>query len=263
MKNVLIDKVRNATGRVLGQPPVQRFRKQHPKLSAFVAGRFDTSSFIGLPLTLIVLAAGGNIALLSQLTESVLEAEWVVRMDKEFTAMLYNVRTEWLSKVLLLFTRLCDREGVFIIGGVVTLVLLLQKHWLAICAFWFTLGGVGLSVQFGKDFVSRARPADVAYYTVAHFSFPSGHSTTAIAMFGLLAYLLYLHYQERWQRRLVVWVAIILILTIGFSRIYLGVHYLSDVLAGFLLGALWLLVGISVIEVMRYRRRRYADLHQR
>lgn len=260
MKNILTTKVRYATDWVLHQPAVRRFRQRYPKLTTFVRSRFDTDYFIGLPLTLILVAAGVNIALLSELTESVLDAEWIVLLDKQFSEMLFEMRTEWLSQLLLLLTKLCDRAGVFIIGGIVTVLLLLRKRWVAILAFWLTMGGVGLSVRLGKSFVSRARPSDVAYYTVEHFSFPSGHSTTAIALFGLLAYFMYRHYNEEWQKRLALWLALALILGTGFSRIYLGVHYLSDVLAGFMLGALWLLVGISIVEVMLYRRHRYESL---
>ncbi|RIJ37857.1 phosphatase PAP2 family protein [Pontibacter oryzae] len=260
MKNILTSKVRYATNWVLHQPAVRRFRQRYPKLTAFAKGRFDTKYFIGLPLTLILVAAGVNIALLSELTESVLDAEWVVVLDKQFSTMLYEIRTEWLSQFLLLLTKLCDQEGVFIIGGIATVMLLLRKKWVAILAFWITMAGVGLSVRLGKNFVSRARPSDVAYYTIEHFSFPSGHSTTAIALFGLLAYFMHRHYDERWQRRLAAWLAVAFILGIGFSRIYLGVHYLSDVLAGFMLGAFWLLVGISIVEVMLYRRHRQESL---
>jgi undecaprenyl-diphosphatase len=72
----------------------------------------------------------------------------------------------------------------------------------------------------------------------------------------MIAYFFY-RYLKKWKhRQVVLWVAPILIVLVGFSRIYLGVHYLSDVLAGFLLGALWVLLGISLVEMMAYRRNR-------
>ncbi|WP_162428495.1 phosphatase PAP2 family protein [Pontibacter pudoricolor] len=111
-------------------------------------------------------------------------------------------------------------------------------------------------MRFAKTFISRARPADVAYYQVEHYSFPSGHATTAMALFGLLAYFIYRHNRDKPYRKFIVWAAAILILLVGFSRIYLGVHFLSDVLAGFILGFLWALVGISLSEVMLHRRKR-------
>lgn len=256
MKNPLSGHVKQAIGRVKRQPVVLRLRQRYPGLWQFIIDRFNTKVFVGLPLSLMVLAFAVNIALLSELTESVLDTEWIVTLDKEFTAMLYKMRSDTLSKVLYGFTQLGEQEAVFIIGGVVSAIFLYRRHYVALFAFWLALAGVGISTRYGKTFISRDRPADVAYYVVEHFSFPSGHATTAIAMFGLLAYFLYRHYYTHPRRGLLLWGAALLIIIVGFSRIYLGVHYLSDVLAGFLLGALWLLVGISLMEVMTYRRKK-------
>ncbi|TPE45259.1 phosphatase PAP2 family protein [Pontibacter mangrovi] len=256
-KNILIDKVRSITSEVLRQPAVQRLLQRYPKLISFVVARFDPNYFIGLPLTLVLLAGAVNVALLSNLTESVVESEWIVTVDKHFTEMLFSVRTEWLSQVLYTISWLGDRLAVFIVGALASLLLLLRRRWVGLVAFWLVMGGVGLVVQYGKKIISRNRPgADFAYYVVDHFSFPSGHATTAMALYGMLAYLLYRHLNVAWQRQLLVWAALLFILLVGFSRIYLGVHYLSDVLAGYLLGVLWLLVGASIVEVAQYHRAR-------
>ncbi|MCX2741297.1 phosphatase PAP2 family protein [Pontibacter anaerobius] len=263
-KDVLTDKVRAATGWVLHQPVVVRLRQRFPRVTSFVAGRFDTSYFIGLPLTLVVLAGVVNMMLLSNLTESVVESDWIVTVDKHFTSMLFNMRSEWLSRTLYAITWFGDQQAVFVVGGFATLVFLVRRRWLSLVAFWLALGGVGLTVRFGKKFISRDRPlGDVAYYAVEHFSFPSGHATTSMVLFGMLAYFLYRHLDVPWHRKLLAAIAFILIVLVSFSRIYLGVHYLSDVLAGLLLGLLWLLVGISIVEVMLYRKRRYNNLHNR
>lgn len=258
MKNPLSDHIKQGIAKAKRQPAVLRLRQRYPGLWQFVVNRFDTKVFIGLPLTLMVLAFAVNIALLSELTESVLDTEWIVTLDKEFTAMLHSGRSDTLSRVLYGFTQLGEQEAVFIIGGVVSAIFLYRRHYVALLAFWLALAGVGISTRYGKTFISRERPADVAYYVVEHFSFPSGHATTVMAMFGLLAYFLWRHYNAHPQRGLVLWLAAVLITIVGFSRVYLGVHYLSDVLAGFLLGALWLLVGISLMEAMSYRKKKKA-----
>lgn len=259
MKNPLSKNINQVIGKVKRQPVVLRLRQRYPRLWDFVISRFNTKVFIGLPLTLMVLAFAVNIALLSELTESVLDTEWIVTLDKEFTAMLHKGRSDTLSSILYGFTQLGEQEAVFIIGGVVSAIFLYRRHFVSLFAFWLALAGVGISTRYGKTFISRERPADVAYYVVEHFSFPSGHATTVIAMFGLLAYFLWRHYHTHPNRGLVLWLAAVLIIIVGFSRIYLGVHYLSDVLAGFLLGALWLLVGISLVEVMSYRKKKKVD----
>ncbi|WP_347159520.1 phosphatase PAP2 family protein [Pontibacter chitinilyticus] len=250
MKNVLTHYVQQAVAWFLHRPVVQRFRKRYPALAGFIARRCNPQVFTGLPLTFIILAFCINLALLSELAEQVIESESIVTFDKTFTAMLYSMRTEWLSQVLYVATQLGEQWAVFVIGGILTIICLFRKKYALLIAFWITLAGVGISTKYGKKYVSRDRPANVAYYDVEHFSFPSGHATTVLAQFGLIAYFLCRAYRKRHQRQLIVAAAALLIIVVGFSRIYLGVHYLSDVLAGFLLGMLWLLVGISLTEVM-------------
>ncbi|MCJ8164706.1 phosphatase PAP2 family protein [Pontibacter sp. E15-1] len=258
MKNPLSGYVKQAIGKLKHQPLVRRLREQYPGLWRFLMNRFNTRVFLGLPFTLISLVFVLNIALLSELTESVLESAWIVTLDETFTGLLFKVRSEALSQVLYAFTQLGEQETVFIVGGVVSAIFLYRRNFVALFVFWFTLAGVGISTRYGKTFFSRERPSEVAYYAVEHFSFPSGHATTVLAMYGLLAYFLYRHYHTHPWRELVLWLAGILIVIVGFSRIYLGVHFLSDVLAGFLLGALWLLVGVSLMEVMIYDKKRKA-----
>ncbi|WP_299825892.1 phosphatase PAP2 family protein [uncultured Pontibacter sp.] len=262
MKNPLSHKVRRAKRWFLEQSPVRSFQQKFPRVAAFIGNRFYTKSFVGLPLTLLLVVAYVNVSLLSELTESVMDAEWIVVTDHTFTSQLYSARSPWLSEFFFMLTKLGERNAVFVVGAVATGIFLYRRRYAAIVVFWIVMAGLGLSVRYGKTFISRARPADVAYYEVEHYSFPSGHATTALALYGLLAYFLYRHYNKSPYRNLYLWLAFILTLLVGFSRIYLGVHYLSDVLAGYLLGLLWMLVGISLVEVMMYRKNK-APLNNR
>ncbi|PKV62593.1 phosphatase PAP2 family protein [Pontibacter ramchanderi] len=238
------------------QPLAQRLYRRFPVLFRFLLRRFDTTTFIGLPLTILVLVIGINAALLSQLTEDVIESEGVVHVDKAFTQFLFSMRSEWLSQTFYALTQLGTREATFAVGGLATIVFLYNRRYTAVLAFWLTMAGVGLSVQYGKKVISRDRPTEVAFYPERNFSFPSGHATTSMALWGILAYFGYRHLYRKRLRNAVVAAAGMLILLVGFSRIYLGVHFLSDVLAGFLLGAMWVLLGISIVEVMGYVRAR-------
>ncbi|MBF8965421.1 phosphatase PAP2 family protein [Pontibacter sp. FD36] len=256
MNHFLTHLFQSTRGWLARQPLVQRLFHRFPGLFRFLLRRFDTTTFIGLPLTILLLVIAVNAALLSQLTEDVVESEGVVHLDKAFTAFLYSMRSEWLSHTFYAFTQLGTREAVFAIGGLATIVFLYNRRYTAVLAFWLTMAGVGLSVQYGKKFISRDRPTEVAFYPEHNFSFPSGHATTSMALWGILAYFGYRHLHQRRLRNAVLAGAGALILLVGFSRIYLGVHFLSDVLAGFLLGAMWVLLGISIVEVMSYLRTR-------
>ncbi|TXK31563.1 phosphatase PAP2 family protein [Pontibacter qinzhouensis] len=259
---MLSDKVRLAMQQLLQQPVVVRVQQRFPRAVRFLQNRFSTTSFTGLPLTLLLVVFLFNSMLLSQLTEEVVESDGVLGLDDKFTAMLYGVRSDWLSQTFYFLTQLGTRAAVFVVGALVTGLFLYKRRYVAILAFWLVMAGVGLSVQYGKTFISRNRPADVAYYPEHNYSFPSGHATTAMALFGMVAYFLCQHYRAPAQRRLIIAGAVLVIAGIGFTRIYLGVHFLTDVLAGYMLGALWLLLGISLTELMTYRSKRLAAKQQ-
>lgn len=101
-----------------------------------------------------------------------------------------------------------------------------------------------------KALVGRARPSGLIPSMIeTSSSFPSGHATAAMALYGFLAYFLCALFPER--KTMVLTAAAVLIGVIGFSRLYLGVHFPSDVLAGYLLGGLCLLLGIAITKKMR------------
>jgi undecaprenyl-diphosphatase len=112
----------------------------------------------------------------------------------------------------------------------------------------FTLVVVGAEIVtfFGKILFHRPRPL-YAVFQETDFSFPSGHATIAVAFYGYLAYILVKSLRKRsgWPISLI---AFLIIVLIGFSRLYLGVHYVSDVLAGYLVGTVFLIAGIVGTE---------------
>ncbi len=113
-----------------------------------------------------------------------------------------------------------------------------------------TLIGAGGTDFVMKTLIGRARPGDPIRSLIENdSSFPSGHATFSIALYGFLTYFLCKHYPK--YSALFVTLGTILILLIGFSRLYLGVHWSSDVIAGFSLGGLWLLIGIEITKRFR------------
>jgi len=115
--------------------------------------------------------------------------------------------------------------------------------------------GSGIFTSAGKFIFHRARP-DIAVYPESSFSFPSGHATIAIAFYGFLAYML-IKNARQWKRKINIFFAsFILIILIGFSRLYLGVHYVSDVWGGYLAGAIWLIIAIGFSEYFLYKKQK-------
>ncbi|MFD2248522.1 phosphatase PAP2 family protein [Pontibacter ruber] len=258
MKNLLLDTVQRLYWWLEQHPLVQRQYQRTPRLVRHTLNRLNPRLFTGLPLTLLVLIFWFNASLLSELTEDVIESEGMMTFDDGFSLFLYSMRTDQLSQVFYFFTLFGGREATYIVGGILTAIMLYRRRYVGILVFWLVMAGVGLSVQYGKKYISRDRPSEIAFYAEHNHSFPSGHATTAISLYGMVAYFLCRHYTSYSKRVVILGTSAMLILIIGFSRIYLGVHYLTDVLAGFLLGAMWVLLGISLMELITFRARKMA-----
>ena len=100
--------------------------------------------------------------------------------------------------------------------------------------------------QLLKFILQRPRPTEYRIINESGYSFPSGHSMISMAFYGLLIYLIYKYEKNRWIKIILICVLSLLILMIGVSRIYLGVHYTSDVCAGFLVAISYLIVYVKV-----------------
>ncbi len=131
----------------------------------------------------------------------------------------------------------------------VTLALVARRQNLLAFAWMVVLVGAAVLNEALKLAFQRQRPT-LALQT---WSFPSGHSMNSFVFYGLLAYLLFLRLRGVRQRVIVVSGLGLLVLAIGFSRIYLGVHWLTDVLGGFIVAAAWLALWIGTIETARRR----------
>lgn len=138
----------------------------------------------------------------------------------------------------------------YALGGVS--FLMKRRQWsLIYCWDTVFIGTVALTYSL-KNMYHRPRPDGAErFLTSASFAFPSTHAVSAVACFGIIAYVLTtLIYKERDQRAIVIIVATLFILLMGISRLYLGVHYLSDVATGFVVGGAWL--SVCLWSLRRY-----------
>ena len=146
-------------------------------------------------------------------------------------------------------------------AGALTLVAL--GEWLKLTGWVAAFSGASLIDRWLKVVVHRPRPVYAARL-LPHptWSFPSGHAMGSLVGYGMLAYLLVLasHGKPSRQRSIVI-VATTLILVIGITRLYLGVHYLSDVVGGYAAGLIWLATCIALVELARHWNERPLHLH--
>jgi membrane-associated phospholipid phosphatase len=155
-----------------------------------------------------------------------------------------------------LLTRLADTATVTGVCILVAVLLVLRdRRWLAL-GWVLAVAGNGVLNTTLKQIFARVRPVHDDGLVMAHgFSFPSGHSSGSVVLYGMLAYVLCRFVPPRWHLPLVL-AAVALAFSVGVSRVFLRVHFASDVLAGFASGTAWLVVCITSIELTRWMRTR-------
>ena len=222
--------------------------ERYPKLFKFILSRTDPHQPTGLPLTLMIVAALYLAALFSGLTGEILEAEGTVHVDNLVNAAFAPWRVEPLVSVFQWITALGSSPSV--VSAVIIATGFLWSQWRSriIVPLWVTCLGAVATSSIGKLLVGRHRPAIELDVTVVTSSFPSGHTTAAVAVYGFLAYAIARVLPNARERFEVAYWTAVLILFVGFSRIFLGVHYFTDVIGGFLVGGFWLLVGFTMSE---------------
>jgi len=240
----------NIFRKISAKPGVQLFKNKHPLLVRVLQNRLHTREFSGLPLSLMAMAFLYVLLALMGVTEDIVNQDAIVAFDSRFESLIYVYRSPVLVKVFLWITLLGKMEVVFSLAMIFSLLLWIWRKGSSILPLWITIFGSYVFFFFGKIALHRQRPVGVGVYEEVFFSFPSGHATIAVAFYGFIAYFL-IRQIGTWRSRLnLSFAAIMLIAAIGFSRLYLGVHFLSDVLGGYLLGLLWLIIGICMTELL-------------
>lgn len=168
-------------------------------------------------------------------------------MDAAVLGFLVDRRGPVLTAVLTVLTYLGGPVGMTVLGIAATLWLAYRRYWArAACVAVVGIGGVAL-VRAGKALVDRTRPPiDDHLVLVNNQAFPSGHALGSVTVLGVITALLVARQTAPRARLGLIAAAAALVAAIGFSRLYLGVHWASDVLGGWLYGGAWLAVCLVV-----------------
>lgn len=194
------------------------------------------------------------VALFGTLAWAVQAQTALVRFDAALAQDLHDQLPHDAQQAIVFVTRIGDPHVIAVAALAVALLLALCRRWRLFVPWCIALGGTAASAHLIKQFMQRPRPfGGHGFITETGFSFPSGHAAGSMVFFGLGAYLLLRLLPPR-RHRNVVAAAVALVSVIGLSRVLLQVHYLSDVLAGYALGACWLVVGIALAEQLRQTR---------
>ncbi|WP_377890812.1 phosphatase PAP2 family protein [Alkalihalobacillus sp. R86527] len=191
------------------------------------------------------------------LAEDVVENEQFM-IDKIATRIISAIDNPTLSTIMGNITEAGSVPWIATGTGLILVYLLFisdKSKWFSFFLLVNMLGISGLTKGL-KVLFERERPDVLEQFDGTGFSFPSGHSTGAITFYGFIFYLIVISNLNRRWKIAINTILGVLTFTIALSRIFIGVHYLTDILAGLTLGLAWLLICIMALELMLWRQRK-------
>ena len=244
---------------VINNEHVALWIKTHPRIITFLKSRLDTGTFSGLPLSLFTLAFIYVLALFAGIVEDLITSDPIIAADIRIANLVPVLRTDTLTNIFTWITLLGKSQVILGFITVCVAILWLRRMNYYIVALFIAVSGSGAFTYLGKLAFHRPRP-ELAVYAEHSFSFPSGHATIAVAFYGFVGYLL-IRFIPGWNKKVNIFFTVVfLILAIGFSRVYLGEHYISDIWSGYLIGGMWLIIAVSFSEWLRHKRRSLKDI---
>ena len=167
--------------------------------------------------------------------------------DLNVISYIQNLENEWLTKFYKMITIIADTYQSAIITILLVALLYIKKYYREALFLTVTMSVCGLAMPLLKNIFSRERPNFYRLIEISGYSFPSGHTTSATTMYLTLAIIL-LSIMKKLNKYFVFSIAVLGIVIIGSSRIYLGVHYPTDVMAGICLG----ISIVSTVYILYY-----------
>ncbi|WP_257391765.1 phosphatase PAP2 family protein [Mesobacillus jeotgali] len=186
------------------------------------------------------------------------QAEHLAAFDQEIIHVVQGLEAERLTEIMKFFTYIGTIRFIVILTILVFLFLFyILKHRLEIIVLLSVVFCTPILNRLLKLYFHRARPDFNRLIEIGGYSFPSGHAMNAFSFYSILAFLIWRHVPTTLGRISVIIFSSVMILAIGMSRVYLGVHYPSDILGGFLASGLWVTAVIWFFQ--RYKERPEAN----
>lgn len=230
------------------------FAQKNPALVEFVSGRFSSERFSGLPLSLISVGFVYVLFLFFGSVQNALSSSAIALSDKRVADLLFSFRDLELAGFFTWVILLAKWQIVVALAVAATLIMRLWRKEFYIPALWATVAAAELFNYLGGVAFYRHGPESSFYFKTTS-SFPSSYSVMAAAFYGFIVYVLARH-SKNWGRKTnIIFLGAAIIFGIGFSSLYLGESFLSDVWGGYLLGILCLLIGISFAEFLKSREK--------
>ncbi|WP_052367660.1 phosphatase PAP2 family protein [Algiphilus aromaticivorans] len=228
--------------------PAGAIETRWPRIGGWLRARFDTRHFSGLPLTALALLSLHLLGLGGELIDELREDSELQRLDERIHGSLGWLREARFVALFAWLTVFGDPQSLTVAGLVAGAFLLALRRQGLLVGLLLSVAGSQIATLLGKYVIDRPRPEVVTFVEAATPSFPSGHTTGAMAVYGFVAYALARTAANPRLRLEVVLMAAMLVVLVAMSRLIIGVHYLSDIAAGLVNGAFWVVAGIAVAE---------------
>lgn len=234
------------------RPRVAALRRRFAPQLGFLRARLSPRGYLGLHLTLGLVLLVGAFWLFGGIAQDVVAGDPLTVVDKQVADWFHARRTPGLTTTMQIVSGLASSAWVTGAGVVTAFALWRKQWWYRLLALVIVLpGGMLLNVLLKIAF-HRRRPCFPDSFLIFHgYSFPSGHTMAGTLLYGALAALSVIAL-EAWRWRVgAVLGAFVMVVLVGFSRVYLGAHYLSDVLGAAAAGVAWLALSLTAVDTLR------------
>jgi len=244
------ERLRAWWNRLMQRPVLRWFRAP----LEFLGRRFNPREVLGLDLTVGLLAVVLIGVGFGKVLRDVSQHQNLVHLDQPVLNFLMRHTEGGVTTANKVITIFGSTPFIASVAGLLAIWFLAKRWWARAFLIVMTPLGAFVLERIVKEIVDRPRPAVHALVGATGSSFPSGHATLAAAFYFVVALLL-ARATRSWRLKVIVWtIAISFVGAIGFSRLYLRVHWLTDVLGGFALGTLWAIVVASGLRAWRRAR---------
>lgn len=227
-----------------------RLSSQMPKTWEFVKGRFSASEWYGLNLTIALIFFIFALFSFGEIVEDLIDKETLFYLDFKIQGFVEGIISPGIMRFMVDITNIGGVYFTAIIACAIALYLSYRRYWWELFTLFLVAVMGEILLVILKLFFHRPRPSP--QIVAAHwYSFPSGHAFSAVIVYGFLIYITWKLIKSEALRFIILSMSVLLIILVGISRVYLNVHWLTDVLGGYVAGFTWLVFIIVMVNTMR------------